>query len=176
MIRAEPWQKAEIPGPLKALIIEKPRTAAGIIRHAKRPIMIFGSKIFEVSSDELIKALIQISQKINADVVVTGGLIKKFDSRGYKGLYSMPAMELADRLRDKEWEGLDGKGNYDLAIFIGFRYYYAWLILSGLKHFARDNFKTLSLDPYYQPHATFSLYNMKLDEWNSYILAIRDSL
>ncbi len=176
MIRAEPWQTAEIPGPLKALIVQKPTTAAGIIKHAKRPIMILGSKIFKIASDEIVDALIQISKTINAQVVVTGGLIKEFEKRGHKGLESMPAMELADRLRDDEWGGLDGKGNYDLAIFIGFQYYYGWLILSGLKHFSREGFKTMSLDPYYQPHATFSLYNMKKEEWDAYIFAIRDSL
>ncbi|HIE22630.1 MAG TPA: CO dehydrogenase/acetyl-CoA synthase complex subunit epsilon [Candidatus Korarchaeota archaeon] len=175
MIRAEPWQTAEIPGPLKALIVQKPTTAAGIIKHAKRPLMILGSKIFKIASDQIVDALIQISKTINVQVVVTSGLIKEFEKKGYKVGF-MPAMELADRLRDDDWCGLDGKGNYDLAVFIGFQYYYGWLILSGLKHFSREGFKTMSLDPYYQPHATFSLYNMKKEDWCSYILTIRDSL
>jgi acetyl-CoA decarbonylase/synthase complex subunit epsilon len=51
------------------------------------------------------------------------------------------------------------KEQYDLALFVGFPYYMEWTILSGLKHFA-PNLKTITLDNYYQPHASWSFPNM----------------
>ncbi|RLG46940.1 MAG: CO dehydrogenase/acetyl-CoA synthase complex subunit epsilon [Thermoproteota archaeon] len=176
MMKFEPFQTAEIPGPLKAIPVERPQTVAGIIKNAKRPIVIMGSKTFDIAPEKTLKDILEISKEVEAEVVVTGGINKKFEEIGVKEFKSMRAMELADRLRDPEWKGFDGKGNYDLAIFVGFRYYYSWLILSGLKHFSPEGFKTLSIDPYYQPHATFSLYNMKIDAWASYISSIKESL
>jgi acetyl-CoA decarbonylase/synthase complex subunit epsilon len=51
---------------------------------------------------------------------------------------------------DPEWKGLDGMGQYDLAMIVGVPYYMEWLILSALKHSAPD-VKTISLDRFYQP-------------------------
>jgi CO dehydrogenase/acetyl-CoA synthase epsilon subunit len=38
------------------------------------------------------------------------------------------------------------------------------VILSGLKHFS-TNLKTISLDRYYNPHASWSFPNLKVEEW-----------
>ena len=37
-VKAEPWQKAEIAGPKKALLILKPEVVVAMIKRAKRPI------------------------------------------------------------------------------------------------------------------------------------------
>ena len=76
----------------------------------------------------------------------------------------MPAVDIANRLSDSEWKGLDGKGQYDLALFVGLPYYMEWLILSGLKHFS-PNLKTISLDLHYQPHASWSFPNLSVEEY-----------
>jgi len=39
-------------------------------------------------------------------------------------------------------------------------------LFSTLKHFAL-NLKTISLDRFYQPHATWSFPNMSLKDWNA---------
>jgi CO dehydrogenase/acetyl-CoA synthase complex epsilon subunit len=66
--------------------------------------------------------------------------------------YSWSTMHIGNRLVDPTWQGLDGKGHPDLALFVGLPYYMKALILSGLKHFA-PNLKTMTLDNMYHPHA-----------------------
>nr|NIO37593.1 CO dehydrogenase/acetyl-CoA synthase complex subunit epsilon [Candidatus Bathyarchaeota archaeon] len=62
-------------------------------------------------------------------------------------------------------KGLDGKGPYDLALFMGFPYYMEFVILSALKHFS-TNLKTISLDRFYNPHATWSFPNLSVEDWS----------
>ncbi len=177
MIRGESWQKAEVPGPIKAFLIDDPKRLAILIKRAKRPLIIAGYRIAKMTDKlDLVRYLIDLAERINAHVVVTGSLIKEFEKRGYRYLYLMPAMEVVDRLMDSEWPGFDGKGNYDLVIFIGFPYYYEWLMLNGLKHFAYRHLRTISLDPYYQPNATFSLPNMKIGEWVKFLDSLKDNV
>jgi acetyl-CoA decarbonylase/synthase complex subunit epsilon len=76
----------------------------------------------------------------------------------------MPAMDIGNRLTDPDWKGLDGNGNYDLAIFVGLPYYMEWTILSGLKHFA-PQLKTMTLDCVYQPNASWSFPNSTIKDW-----------
>ena len=74
-------------------------------------------------------------------------------------------MDIGNRLKDLEWNGVDGEGQHDLALFMGMPYYMEWLILSGLKHFACEDLMTISVDRFYQPHAAWSFPNMTIEEW-----------
>lgn len=174
MSREIPGQTAEVAGPIKAFVIKEPRRAAALIKGAKRPLIIVGDLVTKYDTEDFngIDIVIQIAKEKDAHINVTGPLIKKFRETGYKNLYFMPALEVIDRLMDKDWSGHDGKGKYDLIIFIGFMYYYEWLMLNGLKHFAYKWLKTLSLDPYYHPNATFTLLTMKIDDWRKFIKEI----
>jgi acetyl-CoA decarbonylase/synthase complex subunit epsilon len=87
----------------------------------------------------------------------------------------MPAVDIANRLVDPAWKGLDGHGQYDLAIFTGIPYYLEWLLLSGLKHFA-PSLKTISMDRFYHPQASWSFGNVSLKDWNSYLQTIATQL
>lgn len=176
MFRGEPWQRAEVPGPIKAFLVRDPKRLALIMRAFKRPIIIVGSRLPQLDRGDLVDYLIEITKLTKAHIVVTGKLIREFRKKGCEEAYFMPAIELLDRLSDPNWEGLDGKGRYDLAIFIGFHYYYEWLMLSRLKHFAYKWVKTLSLDPYFQPHANWSFPNMRLEEWYKYLEEFRNTL
>ena len=73
-------------------------------------------------------------------------------------------MDIGSRLADPSWQGLDGKGAYDLVLFLGLPYYMAFVILSGLKHFGHG-LKTISLDRYYNPHASWSFPNLSVKAW-----------
>jgi acetyl-CoA decarbonylase/synthase complex subunit epsilon len=166
MATAEPWQTAEIPGPKKALVITKPEVAAAIIKKAKRPILIVGHKAAEIELEDkkLIDYTIEMARKINIPIVATAHVVNEFLKRGYQPADWMPAVDIGNRLTDAKWKGLDGGGQYDLALFVGLPYYMEWTILSGLKHFAQ-NLKTISLDNYYQPHASWSFPNMSVKDW-----------
>ncbi len=176
-LAAESWQRGEIPGPIKAFAIKEPRTIATILKRAKRPLLVAGHKILEYRDKgiDLVEYLGELSRLIGGRIVATSHVVTEFRARGYEA-YFIPPMELLDRLMDPEWKGLDGEGNYDLVVFIGMYYYMEWLILSGLKHFAYKHLKTVTLDPYYQPHANWSLPNMPVEKWIKYLDELKHRL
>lgn len=166
MMRAEPWQKAEIPGPKKALVITKPEVVVAMIKRAKRPILVAGAKVLEteVAGEKLIDYVIRLAKAGKIPVVATAHTVGEFLKRGFKPDGFMPIVDIANRLKDPEWAGLDGDGPYDLALFVGMSYYIEWLILSGLKHFA-GSLTTITLDPVYHPHARWSFPPLSKESW-----------
>ncbi len=167
MAISEPWQTAEIPGPKKAHVITKPGVVGAMVNKAKRPIFIVGHKAVEVElgGEKAIDLAIHLAKDMEIPVVATAHIVGEFIKRGFHPVAWMPAMDIGNRLKDPDWKGVDGQGHYDLAIFMGIPYYMEWLILSGLKHFAYKHLTTISLDRFYQPHATWSFPNMKIEEW-----------
>ncbi len=170
---AEPWQKAEIPGPLKALVFPKPDVAVAMIRKAKRPILVVGHEAASIilASGRPIDYVIQLAQAGHIPVVATANAVKDFIDRGFKPAAFMGSVDIANRLKDETWNGLDGKGQYDTLLILGLPYYMEWLILSGLKHFAPE-LTILSLDRYYQPHATWSFPNTSPQGWEENLRVI----
>ena len=168
-------QTAEIAGPKKAFIIPKPEVAAAMIKRAERPLLVIGAEAqgIETSDGDLIDTAIKVS-KSGISVVATGHIVGEFRRRGAE-VHSMPLMNLGDRLRDPEWLGLNGKGRYDLAVFVGFSYYLEWLVLNGLKSFAQG-LTTISLSRSYQPNAGWSLGTMKAEEWKEVIDVVVKSI
>jgi acetyl-CoA decarbonylase/synthase complex subunit epsilon len=166
--QAEPWQKAEIAGPKKALLITKPEVVAVMIKKAKRPLLVVGHQAAEEYSDQvkMLDYALRLNQTAGIPMVVTGHLIRELVKRGVQPQGSMSAMEIGSRLVDQEWKGLDGKGPYDLALFMGLPYYMEFVILSGLKHFS-TNLKTISLDRFYNPHASWSFPNLSVKDWSA---------
>ncbi|MEM4733909.1 MAG: CO dehydrogenase/acetyl-CoA synthase complex subunit epsilon, partial [Candidatus Bathyarchaeia archaeon] len=162
----EAWQTAEVGGPKKALAITKPEVVAAMIKRAKRPILVVGHKAAETKTGgkTLLDDLIEIAEKGHVPIVATGHAISDFLKKGYKKADWMPAVDIGNRLADAEWKGLDGKGQYDLALFVGLPYYMEWTILSGLKSFA-PNLKTITLDRTYQPNASWSFPNLPEEKW-----------
>ncbi len=166
-VKAESWQTAEIPGPKKALLILKSEVVVAMVKRAKRPILIVGHQAAEDYSEDvkMIDYAIRMNKISGIPIVATAHTMNEFLKRGFKATASMPAMDIGNRLQDSEWKGLDGKGPYDLALFMGFPYYMEFVILSALKHFS-TNLKTISLDRFYNPHATWSFPNISVEDWN----------
>ncbi len=165
--KAEPWQTAEIAGPKKALLILKPEVVVAMVKRAKRPILVVGHQAAEDYSEnvKMIDYAICMSKTAGIPVVATAHMITEFLKRGFQKATWMSAMDIGNRLQDPEWKGLDGKGPYDLALFLGLPYYMEFVILSSLKHFS-TNLKTISLDRFYNPHATWSFPNLSVEDWN----------
>ena len=165
-LKTEPWQTAEIAGPKKANVIIKPEIASAIIKQGKRPILIVGylSTKKEKDSSKMIDYAIRLNKATKVPIVATAHTIKEFVNNGFYSAVQMSAMDIGNRLIDPNWIGLDGNGPYDLAIFMGLPYYMEFVILSGLKHFSTD-LRTISLDRYYNPHASWSFPNLKVEEW-----------
>lgn len=148
-----------------------------MVKRARRPILVVGHEAAEteVGKEKLIDYLIRLAKTSNIPVVATAHIVKEFAGRGFQPAASMPVMDISNRLRDFGWKGLDGQGPYDLALFVGIPYYMEWLILSGLKSFS-SGLKTVSLDRFYQPHASWSFPNISLDEWKRNLDAIESKL
>jgi len=174
---AEPWQTAEIPGPKKALVITKPEVVVAMIKRAKRPILVVGHKASEIEleNEKLIDYIIKLSKSANIPVVATAHIVGEFLKRGYKPAGYMPFVDIGNKLVDPEWKGLDGEGQYDLALFVGMPYYMEWVVLSGIKHFAQ-NLKTITLDRVYHPHASWSFPNISLKNWMENLKVIIEKL
>lgn len=162
----EPWQCAEIAATKKANPITKPEVAVAMIKKAARPILIVGSNATErwMEGKQLIEYIIDFAKASKVPVVATAHMVGEFLKRGYEPAAFMSAMDIGNRLVDSDWQGLDGNGHPDLALFIGLPYYMEALILSGLKHFA-PNLKTITLDNLYHVHATWSFPNATLEDW-----------
>ena len=166
-VKAEPWQKAEIAGPKKALLIMKPEVVAAMVKRAKRPILVVGHQAAEdYSADvKMIDYAIRMSKAAAIPVVATAHMTAEFIKRGFQPAFWMSAMDIGSRLRDHQWNGLDGAGPHDLAMFMGLPYYMDFLIMAGLKHFS-DSLKTISLNRFYNPHASWSFPNLSVKDWN----------
>jgi acetyl-CoA decarbonylase/synthase complex subunit epsilon len=176
MATAEAWQRAEVAGPSKANVIPKPEVFTAMLKRAKRPILIAGHRTVEVTEGEpTIDATIRIAKAANIPLVATAHTVGQFIKRDFQPAAFMPAVDIANRLVDPAWKGLDGQGQYDLAIFTGIPYYLEWLLLSGLKHFA-PSLKTISMDRFYHPQASWSFGNVSLKDWNSYLQTIATQL
>jgi len=165
-MNAEPWQKAEISGPKKALVFAKPEVVVTLVKTAKRPILIVGHEAVNngLGGEKVIDYMIRMAKTAEIPVVATAHIFGEFVKRGFQPATWMSVMDITNRLQDPEWKGLDGMGQYDLVLFIGIPYYMEWVILSSLKHVSPD-LKTISLDRFYQPHATCSFSNSPLKYW-----------
>ena len=173
MSAQEPYQTAEVAGPKKAMLISKPIVVAGLLKRAKRALLVVGSEAtkMKVSQEDGVDLAVQLAKKYRLHVVATAHLKGEFLKRGFFDVYSFSTMEIGERLSDIEWDGLDGQGSYNVAVFLGLPYYVLWVVLSGLKHKA-PKLTTITLDPYYHPHASWSFTNLELGEWCNNIKAL----
>ena len=166
MSTADPWQKAEIAGPTKALVITKPEVVVAMIKKAKRPLLIVGHEAveIEIGDKKLLDYAICISKTGNIPLVATAHIVGDFLKKGFQPVATLPAVDISNRLIDPDWKGFDGKGQYDLAIYMGMTYYFENILFSSLKHYSL-NLKTISLDRYYHPHASWSFSNLPEKDW-----------
>ena len=165
-MKADPWQTAEIAGPKKALVILKPDVVVAMVKRSKRPIIVVGHLAVEDYERDvkMLDYAVQLSRSVEIPVVATAHTIKEFVNRGFQQATQMSAMDIGNRLRDTDWQGIDGNGPYDLALFMGLPYYMGFVILSGLKHFS-PKLRTICLDRFYNPHASWSFPNLSIQQW-----------
>ena len=175
MTAAEPWQTAEVSGPQKASVITKPEVVVAMIMKSKHPILIVGHKAAEIDVEDkkLIDLIVDFALKTKIPVVATAHVVTEFLKRSYRPAGWMPAVDIGNRLADSEWKGIDGKGQHDLALFVGLPYYMELNILSGLKHFA-PHLKTVTLDNVYHSHASWSFPNISAKDWHENLKVIID--
>ncbi len=170
------WQRAEVPGPKRAMAITKPEVVTALIKRANRPILIVGHEAMETETSRArpIDYAIRMAKVGGIPVVATAHMVREFNALGFQTQGWMPVVDIGNRLTDPSWKGLDGGGQYDLALFMGIPYYMEWLVLSGLKHFS--DIRSVSLDRFYQPHASWSFPNISPEEWSKSLDMIVEKL
>ncbi len=174
---AEPWQRAEVPGPKKALVITKPEVVLAMMKKAKHSIFVVGHGAVEadLGGEKPIDYVIRIAKTAKIPVVATAQTVGEFLKRDFQPAAWMSVMDVCNRLTDPEWS-VSGKGiPHDLALILGIPYYMEWVIESGLKSFA-PTVKTVSLSRFYQPHCTWSFPNLSIEDWRKSLEAIAEGV
>jgi acetyl-CoA decarbonylase/synthase complex subunit epsilon len=159
----KPWQWGNVPGHEMATPV-KGDVVAKLIKGAKRPLLVVGGEALrEKWGGKLLIDFVAELAKAGVPVVATAHTYKALRERGVEPAAIMTVADVTNRLQDPSWS-VDGKGVHDLAIFVGISYQLQSQMLSTLKHFA-THLRTISLDRYFHPNATFSMPNLKQDEW-----------
>ncbi len=135
-----------------------PEKVAELIRSARRPVLIVGGKLLE--DERLVEYAVRFHEK-GIQIVATGASSKPLIERGVRPVfYSRTLHYVVTYMLDESWQGFDGRGKYDLALFMGFKPPYLSRMLSALKHFS--DIVTVSIDDHYQPNASYSLTDFAL--------------
>lgn len=174
MAADDAWLRAEMGGTTRASVIKKPEVVVALINRAKRPLFILGHEVPAACpcDETLIKFIEKISRTHRIPTLGTSHSVKDLIYNGIKVQAIMGSMEIVDRLRDPDWKGLDMQGQYDLLLIAGFPYSLGWVLLSGIRHGA-PGLKTITLDRYYQPNASWSFGNLAADQWCEQLQAIQ---
>ena len=164
------WSYGDVPpGPIKASILTDVKAVVDVINSFKNKAMVIGPYIMrfaELTSKDLIDKVVSIALSANAKIVTNSAeLVKYLDSKNIRSYEIAFPVEF---VRDVPKKGIE------LIMFIGHHYAYEWLILNHFKHFS--NAKTLSLEPYAQPNATWSLPSLPLQIWYRNICSIEEML
>nr|WP_048060546.1 CO dehydrogenase/acetyl-CoA synthase complex subunit epsilon [Methanothermus fervidus] len=148
----------------------KPETFKSMLKRFDRPLLVAGPLVIENSVLDLV---INIIKRWNLPVVATANTYKFFAEKNVEAkAYGL--VEIVNLLQDKQWKGLDGKGQYNLVIFIGCNYNVLLQCLSSLKHFA-PHIKTITICKHYYPNAYASFPNMDNRRWLKYLKKILES-
>jgi len=175
---ARPYQKANIPGPEMGTSVSDPTVMANLLKSPKKKVIIIGAESlnWELDEKKVADYLIDIANKIDCHVVSTGHAYKYLkDKIKNRKLYDMSLINITNRLCDKEWTGLDGEGQYSMAIFGGHLVFYVSQALSRIKNFT-NWVKTIELDKYSHPNARFSLPNLSDNEWKLFLESLIEKL
>jgi len=175
---ARPYQKANIPGPEMGVTVSDPVVMTNLLKIPMKKIFIIGAESlnWELDGKKIADYLIEIANKIECHVVSTGHAYKYLKDKINDGkLYDMSLINITNRITDKDWTGLDGEGQYSMAIFGGHIVFYVSQTLSRIKNFT-NWVKTIELDKYAHPNARFSLPNLSDDDWKEFLNSLIEKL
>ena len=132
--------------------------AAKLISKAKRPLLVVGTLSLNPA---VLDRAIQIAKAKNIQIAATGSSMPGFVGKDVNAKY-INAHALGFYLTDPNWPGLDGNGNYDTIIILGFKKYYINQVLSAVKNFS--DVKSISIGKDYVQNATMSFGNLSKED------------
>ncbi len=168
---ARPYQKANIPGPEMGTTVYDPKVMANLLKTDKRKVIIIGAESinWELDGKKVADYYIDIANKLDCQVISTGHVYKYLKDKIKKDkLRDMSLINITGRLVDKDWKGIDGKGQYNMAIFGGHLVYYVSQTMSRIKNFS-NWVRTIDLDKFSHPNARFSLPNISDEDWKRFL-------
>jgi anaerobic carbon-monoxide dehydrogenase, CODH/ACS complex subunit epsilon len=168
---ARPYQKANIPGPEMGTSVNDPKVMANLLKSPKRKVMVIGAESinWELEGKKVADYYIEIANKLSCHVISTGHVYKYLKGKIKDDLlYDMSLINITGRLVDQNWKGLDGEGQYNMAIFGGHLVYYVSQTMSRIKNFS-NWVRTIDLDKYAHPNARFSLPNLSDSDWKQFL-------
>ncbi len=154
-----------------ARVIEDAEEYAHLIKRAKRPLLVLGPRLLQLSLDGklLLEYALEMAKTANIPICATAHVRGKMVELGVKPDSVYDAVEIVNHLKDPEWQGVRKEGNHDLVIFFGIRSDLGEQSLSTLKHFA-PHLRTMTLCKYVYPNADYSLPNFRKDEqWKAFL-------
>ena len=167
-----PYHRVNVLTGIKAArVIEDAEEYAGLIKRAKRPLLVLGPRLLEGSLDGklLLEYALEIAKVAGIPICATAHVKGKMVELGVKPDSEYDTVEIVNHLKDPEWQGVKKEGPHDLVIFFGIRTDLGNQGLSTLKHFA-PHLKTMTLCKYVFPHADYSLPNIRKDEkWKGFL-------
>ncbi|WP_457550295.1 CO dehydrogenase/acetyl-CoA synthase complex subunit epsilon [Archaeoglobus sp.] len=141
-----------------------------VVKMSKYPVLITGGKLLE--NEKLVDFAVNLNQT-GIDIIACSASSKPLIERGVKPKFTTFSLHyITQFLLDPDFR-VDGK-IVDCALYVGFMPYYLSRALSSMKHFSK--IVTVALEPYYQPHATFSLPKLNEDEYYSTLEKIVEGL
>ena len=176
---ARPYQKANIPGPEMGTSVSDPIVMANLLKSPnKRKVLVIGAEslTWELDGKKVADYYIEIAKKLDCHVIATGHTYKYLKDKIDSGkLWDLSLINATSRLVDIDWKGLDGEGQYEMAIFGGHLVYYVSQTLSRIKNFS-NWVRTIELDKYSHPNARFSLPNLSDKEWKEFLEKVIENL
>ena len=158
-------------GTKSARLIEDAAEYADFIKKAKRPLLVIGPLLLASTADGklLLEYALDIAKAAGIPICATAQTKGKVVELGVKPDSVYDVVEIANALKDPDWQGVKKEGNHDLVILFGIRSDLGNQSLSTLKHFA-PHLKTMTLCKHYFPHANYSLPNFKKDaKWQEFL-------
>jgi len=158
-------------GTKSARLIEDAAEYADFIKKAKRPLLVIGPLLLASTADGklLLEYALDIAKAAGIPICATAQTKGKVVELGVKPDSVYDVVEIANALKDPDWQGVKKEGNHDLVILFGIRSDLGNQSLSTLKHFA-PHLKTMTLCKHYFPHASYSLPNFKKDaKWQEFL-------
>lgn len=137
----------------------EPEKLAKLVNMSKYPVLITGGKLLE--NEKLVDVAVRINEK-GIDVIACSASSKPLIERGVKPKFTTFSLHYVTQfMLDPDFR-VEEK-SIDLAIYLGFMPYYLSRVLSALKHFSK--IKTVAIEPFYHPHASFSFPKVKDEEY-----------
>lgn len=176
---ARPYQKANIPGPEMGTSVSDPIVMANLLKSPnKKKVLVIGAEslTWELDGKKVADYFIEIAKKLDCHIIATGHTYKYLKDKIDSGkLWDLSLINVTSRLVDIDWKGLDGEGQYEMAIFGGHLVYYVSQTLSRIKNFS-NWVRTIELDKYSHPNARFSLPNLSDKEWKEFLEKVIENL